>query len=91
MAAHMLIGSIHSHPRGDWRRDVDKDEYRDKMMDGKIKEIETEKFICYGGRRYGQNNTVADMNNNFCFVSHFLLQCLRRTDSEKVFFLLFTT
>ena len=51
----VLIGFVHNHLRDNWRRDVGRDKYRDKMMNGKIEENWPRNlFVTGGGGRYCQ-------------------------------------
>ena len=44
MAAHTLIDFVHSHPCGEgW--DVDRDKYRDKIVENRGKKIEIKLFF----------------------------------------------
>ena len=57
MAAHTLIDSIHSYPRGDWKR-VGRDKYCDKMMDIKIEENWDQEICSLRGEGVSEYNTV---------------------------------
>jgi len=88
----VLISFVHNHLRGNWRRDVGRDKYRDKMINEKIEENWPRNLFVTGrGGRYYQRIWIA---HRFLFCRLFFAAvqfpaywCF----SERIFFLLFMT